>query len=142
MYKGLITNEIRIVTNIFHIESGFSKLHTLVGAYSLTPTPMRSPQEMREAAQALTPSQREKLVGKLVSSKVQRILERETLRAIASNQQKVSLVLKAKQCTDSDRNIADFLRGSGYREVKVTSDFPGYCESYEGTTTIRYSIPE
>lgn len=103
---------------------------------------MRSPQEMREVAEALTSSQREKLLGKLVSSKVQRILDRETLRAVAANQEKVSLVLTSKQCTDPDKNIADFLRGNGYSEVHVTSDFPGYCESYEGTTTIKFSIPK
>lgn len=130
------------ITKSYDIRTKNLETSTLVSAYLITHSPMRSPKEIREAEKELTPKEREKLLGKLVSSKVQRILDRETLKAVAASQKRVSLVLKASECTDPDQKIADFLRGHGYSEVHVTSDFPGYCESYVGTTKIQFSIPE
>ena len=102
---------------------------------------MLTPSKARERVAELSPEERSAIVGRLVSEKVERILEETVVKTVACKKASVQLVLTAKDCTDPDGDIRDFLIGSGYSDVRVTSDFPGYCESYEGTTTIKFSIP-
>lgn len=102
---------------------------------------MLTPSQARERAAKLSPEELSQIVGRLVSEKVEKILDEAVVRTVACKKTAVQLVLGAKDCTDNDANIRDFLVGSGYADVHVTSDFPGYNESYSGTTTIKFSIP-
>lgn len=102
---------------------------------------MLTPSEVRAKVAALSKEELVGVAGRLVSEKVEKILEDAVIAAVARRKSQVSLVLKAKDCTDADADIRDFLQIGGYSDVSVTSDFPGYCESYEGTTTIKFSVP-
>lgn len=105
------------------------------------PLPMLTPSEVREKVAALSKEELVQVAGRLVSEKVEKILEDAVVAAVARRKSQISLVLKAKDCVDPDEDIRDFLKISGYADVNVTSDFPGYNESYEGTTTIKFSVP-
>lgn len=102
---------------------------------------MLTPSEVREKVAALSKEELVSVAGRLVSEKVEKILEDAVIAVVARRKNQVSLVLKAKDCTDPDEDIRDFLKISGYEDVKVSSDFPSYNESYEGTTTIKFSVP-
>lgn len=90
----------------------------------------------------MTPEERFESIRKKVSEKTQAALDQGIREVIAACETKVNLVLGADVCTDPDAHISAFLQACGYVDVKVTSDFPGYCESYTGSTTIKFSIPQ
>ncbi len=54
--------------------------------------------------------------------------------------EKVDVTLRAKDCRDPDTNISKFLRILGAQDIQISSDFPGYNESYEGTTRVRFRV--
>lgn len=81
-----------------------------------------------------------KTLKKEVSKSTQNALDKEIRKAIASYKDKVSISLWAKVCLDPDAKIKDLLIWLWYKDVQVTSDFPGYSESYEGSTSIKFSL--
>jgi len=76
-----------------------------------------------------------------VKSKTKQALEKKIRESVAAYERDIELTLKANVCTDEDEDIEALLKALGYNNVKVTSDFPGYNESYKGTTTIKFTIP-
>lgn len=110
-------------------------------AYPLTFLSMITAHEAARLRKEMSPEERFQAVREKVKEKTQAILDQKIREVVAACESKVDIVLRAKDCTDKDEDIRAFLYGCGYSEVKVTSDFPGYCESYEGSTHIRFTIP-
>jgi len=77
-----------------------------------------------------------------VKQKTRDVLEKKIRETIESYERDIEIVLKANVCIDPDKDIRALLQALGYSDIEVTSDFPGYNESYEGTTTIKFKIPE
>ncbi|EKE27450.1 MAG: hypothetical protein ACD_3C00205G0003 [uncultured bacterium (gcode 4)] len=94
-----------------------------------------------QQARELSQEKRLEIARWLVSKKVEAILDKEILVAIATHKFKVSVVLKASICRDDDDKIRGYLAALGYEDIKVTSDFPWYNESYEWSTDIKFSVP-
>ncbi len=90
----------------------------------------------------MSPQQRLEALKNKVSAKTREALEVKIRETVAAYERDIEIVLTSKICTDPDKDIAALLKGLGYTSVKITSDFPGYSESYEGTTKIKFSIPE
>lgn len=102
---------------------------------------MINAREASELLRSMTPADRLEALKNKVSAKTRAALETKIRETIAAYETKVDIVLSAKICCDADKDIKAFLTGLWYSDVRVTSDFPAYCESYEGTTTISFSIP-
>lgn len=94
-----------------------------------------------EQAKQLSEKQRISIAKSLISKKVEKILDREILTAIATTSYKVSITLKARDCTDADDKLRWYLAALWYEDVRVSSDFPWYCETYEWSTTIKFRVP-
>ncbi len=98
----------------------------------------------KEASRLLTemsPEDRFEAIRRKVAERTQELLDQKIREVIAACETKVDLVLWAKDCRDGDEDLRSFLSACGYSDIKVTSDFPGYNESYDGTTSIKFSIP-
>lgn len=76
-----------------------------------------------------------------VSRKTKNALDQKIRETVASFENEIAITLKSDTCTDPDNDIRGLLQALGYENVKVTSDFPGYSESYVWTTTIKFKIP-
>lgn len=79
------------------------------------------------------------LARELVEKKVSGILEKQMVISRLSGRP-INITLKAGDCRDPDENIRKFLAILWAQDINVTSDFPGYCESYEWTTTIKFKF--
>lgn len=77
-----------------------------------------------------------------VKEKTRNALDAKIRETVAAYEKDISIVLSASVCTDRDEDIRWLLKALGYTNIKVTSDFPGYNENYEWTTTIKFSIPD
>jgi len=73
----------------------------------------------------------------LITDNVADILQREMIVSRVSDNP-ISFTLRAKDCVDSDEDLRKFLTILGAQDIKVSSDFPAYCESYEWSTTIAF----
>lgn len=67
-------------------------------------------------------------------------LDGAILKAIEQWKRKVDVALGYKDCKEDDLHIKAYLEQLGYKEVNVSSDYPGYNESYEGKTFIKFSF--
>ena len=75
----------------------------------------------------------------IISEKVADILQKQMMISRLS-WRSIDITLGAKECIDSDENIKKFLSILWANNIKITSDFPGYCESYEWTTSIKFNF--
>ena len=80
---------------------------------------------------SMSPEERLEALQDKVKTKTREALDKKIRETIAAYERDISIVLKANVCTDRDEDIRALLRALGYVDVKVTSDFPGYNESYE-----------
>ncbi len=103
---------------------------------------MINAKEAGEKLRHMTPEERFNNIKWKVSKSTRDALDTKIREVIAWYERKVDIVLKASICRDADRDIATLLRGLWYIDIDVTSDFPAYCESYEWTTHIKFSVPE
>jgi len=102
---------------------------------------MITAREASEKLASMSPLERLEALKHKVSESTRNALDAKIREVIAGYERKVDICLIAKVCRDPDKDIKSLLLALGYTNVSVTSDFPGYNESYEGTTTIRFSIP-
>lgn len=100
---------------------------------------MLTPEQARQ--QMLSPEERCRLAQWLIAQKVIDILDSHILLAVGSRDNKVNLTLSASECLDEDDNIARYLAIMWYTNIQISSDFPGYCESYTWKTTIKFRVP-
>lgn len=75
-----------------------------------------------------------------VSEQCDKALDKSVLEAIEKWKSNVRVVLWYEDCPDEDITIKNYLKQLWYKEVKVTSDYPSYCESYKWTTTIIFNL--
>lgn len=68
---------------------------------------MLTPEKARE--QVLSPEERCKIAQGLIAQKVIDILDRHILVAAGSDDNQVNVTLKARDCTDPDTNIRQYL---------------------------------
>lgn len=90
----------------------------------------------------MSPQDRLETLKHKVSASTRDALDAKIRETVAAYERDIEIVLKSDVCKDPDKDIAALLKGLWYVNVKVTSDFPGYNESYTGTTKIKFSIPE
>lgn len=102
---------------------------------------MINAKEASRLLREMTPEDRLEALKNKVGEKTREALDKKIREVIASYQNRVELVLPARVCRDADKDIDAFLKWAGYVDIEVTSDFPAYCENYEGTTSIKFSIP-
>lgn len=102
---------------------------------------MINAKEASEMMPQMTPENRLKALKNEVSEKTKILLENEILKSVASFKKRVEVTLCEGVCRDSDEKISDLLKALSYEDITVTSDFPGYNESYKWTTTIKFKIP-
>ncbi len=100
---------------------------------------MLTPEQARQ--QMLSPEERCRLAQWLIAQKVIDILDSHILLAVGSHDNTVNMTLRAPDCRDSDDNIRRYLAIMWYTDIKISSDFPGYNESYEWKTTIKFRVP-
>lgn len=101
---------------------------------------MINAKEASEMIEKMSPEDRLKALQNEVSESTKNALESEILKAVASYKKKVDVTLKSDICTDDDEKIRNLLRAMWYKNINVTSDFPGYNESYTGTTTVKFTF--
>lgn len=89
----------------------------------------------------MSPADRIAALQSKVSRSTQDFLDLKVREAVSGFESRVDAVLSAKICTDADRDIAAYIRALGYTDIQVTSDFPAYCENYEGRTFVKFSVP-
>lgn len=75
-----------------------------------------------------------------VSSACDKSLNKAVLEAIESWKNKVDVVLWYSNCPDPDGTIKAYLKQNWYKNIKVTSDYPWYNESYTWTTHIIFNL--
>ena len=88
----------------------------------------------------LSSEERLSLAKDLIADNVQDILGKKILIATQGGGNRVNITLNADECSDSDEDIRSFLGLLGCKKISVSSDFPGYNESYQGTTKIQFKI--
>jgi hypothetical protein len=103
---------------------------------------MLTAKQASDMLKSMSPEQRLEALKDKVKQKTIQALEQKIRETIAAYERDIEIVLKASVCTDPDKDIKALLQALGYSDIKVTSDFPGWDESYEGTTTIKFKIPE
>ena len=103
---------------------------------------MLSAKEASNMLQSMSLQERLQALQGKVKEKTRAALEQKIRETIAWYERDIEIVLKSDICTDRDEDIRALLRALWYTNVKVTSDFPWYNESYTGTTTIKFSIPQ
>ncbi len=103
---------------------------------------MISAREASEMLEKMTPQERFEAMKSKVSESTRNALDKVIRETVAAFQEKVDVTLGASVCRDSDENLRNFLRALGYKDIKVSSDFPCWraWESYEGRTFIKFSI--
>lgn len=92
---------------------------------------MLSAKQASDMLKSMTPEERLEALKDKVKTKTREALDQKIRETIAAYERDISIVLKASVCTDRDEDIRALLKALGYTEVKVSSDFPGYSESYE-----------
>lgn len=102
---------------------------------------MINAKEASEKLANMNPEERFEIIKNRVSESTKNAIDTKVREAIAWYKRKVDITLGAQVCIDPDEDIRAFLLALGYSNVKVTSDFPAYCETYEGKTNIKFSIP-
>lgn len=102
---------------------------------------MITAKEASEKLANMTPAERLEALKNRVSESTRNALDAKIREVIASYGRKVDVTLRASICRDPDADIRGLLLWLWYEDIHVTSDFPAYNESYEGSTTIRFSIP-
>lgn len=75
-----------------------------------------------------------------VSEQCDKALDKAVLNAIEQWKSKIEIVLWCDDCLDADETVRAYLKQNWYKNVKVTSDYPGYNESYSWTTTIIFNL--
>lgn len=103
---------------------------------------MITAKEASEKLATMSPAERLEALKHKVSESTRNALDAKIRETIAAYERRVDITLKADICRDPDKDIRALLAGLGYTDISVTSDFPAYCESYTGTTTIKFSIPD
>jgi hypothetical protein len=103
---------------------------------------MLTAKESSEMLKNMSAGERLEALKHKVKEKTRNALDAKIRETVAAYEKDISVVLNADICTDKDEDIRWLLKALGYINVKVSSDFPGYCESYQGTTTIKFSIPD
>jgi len=78
------------------------------------------------------------IAKELVSNKVAEILKKEMVISGIS-WKRSRLNLSSKDCTDPDENIRKFLAILWANDIKVTSDFPWYNETWTGVTYVEFN---
>ncbi len=86
----------------------------------------------------LSSEERIELSKWLIAENVAEILTQKILIAQQWWNRNVDIKLTADECRDSDENIRNFIWLLGGKKISVTSDFPGYNESYTWTTRIKF----
>lgn len=90
----------------------------------------------------MTPQERLEAMKDKVSESTRNALDKAIRETVATFQEKVDVTLSESICRDSDENLRNFLMALGYKDIKVSSDFP--CgragENYEGRTFIKFSV--
>lgn len=109
--------------------------------YFLTNISMLTAKESWEMLENMSPQERLEALKNKVKERTRNALDQKIRETVAAYERDIEIVLKSDICTDPDKDIAALLKGLWYINVKVTSDFPGYNESYTGTTKIKFSIP-
>ena len=114
----------------------------LQGLYFFNHTDMNTPEMLVKILEGkrLSSEERLSLAKDLVAENVQDILSKKMLVASQGGQKRVDITLSADECRDSDEDIRNFLWLLGCKKISVSSDFPGYNESYTGRTTIKFKI--
>jgi len=92
---------------------------------------MLSAKQANDMMKSMSPAERLEALKDKVKSRTREALDQKIRETIAAYERDISIVLKASVCTDRDEDIRALLKALGYVDVKVTSDFPGYSESYE-----------
>lgn len=87
----------------------------------------------------ISSDERIEIARSLISQKVADILQDQMIISRLS-WRKVDITLSANDCIDSDENITKFLAILWANNIKVSSDFPAYCESYVGKTFIKFNF--
>lgn len=77
-----------------------------------------------------------------IGEKTKTALDKKIREAVASYESRIEIVLKTNVCTEPDKDISAFLKALWYTGIQVTSDIPGYGDDYQGSTTIKFSIPK
>lgn len=67
-------------------------------------------------------------------------LDSAILQAIEQGKNRVKIALWSKDCREEDSHITAYLIQHWYKDVTVSSDYPGFNESYEGKTFINFSF--
>jgi hypothetical protein len=102
---------------------------------------MLTAQEASDMIKSMSPEDRLLALRDKVAAKTREALENKIRETVASYERDISIVLGSDICTDRDEDIRALLKALWYSNVKVSSDFPWYNESYRGTTTIKFSVP-
>jgi hypothetical protein len=85
---------------------------------------MITAREASEMLEKMTPQERFKAMKGKVSESTRNALDKVVREAVASFRDKVDVTLGANVCRDSDENLRNFLMALGYKDIKVSSDFP------------------
>lgn len=75
-----------------------------------------------------------------VKKSLETALDSAIIKAIEEWKNKVNIALGYKDCSEDDRHVEAYLKQFWYSEIKVSSDFPAYNESYEWKTFIKFSF--
>ncbi len=75
-----------------------------------------------------------------VWSSLDQALDSAILKAIEEGKNKVDIALWYKDCREDDKHVEAYLIQLWYSNVKISSDYPWYNESYEGKTFIKFSF--
>lgn len=75
-----------------------------------------------------------------VWANLDKALDNAILQAIEEGKNKVNITLWYKDCKEDDRHVEAYLVQLWYKDVKISSDYPWYNESYEGKTFIKFSF--
>lgn len=92
---------------------------------------MLSAKQASDMLKSMSPEERLEALKDKVKSKTREALDQKIRETIAAYERDISIVLGSNICTDRDEDIRALLKALGYVDVKVTSDFPGYNESYQ-----------
>lgn len=103
---------------------------------------MLTAKESSEMLKNMSASERLEALKHKVGEKTRDALDAKIRETVAAYEKDISIVLKSDICTDKDKDISWLLKALGYTNIKVSSDFPSYGDNYEGTTTIKFSIPD
>lgn len=75
-----------------------------------------------------------------VWEKCDQALDEAVLKAIETGKKKVSLALWYEKCKEDDETVKAYLEQLGYKNIKVTHDYPWYNEDYDWKTFIEFTF--